>query len=117
LVRVNQAKICRASLDALFENPGYRLTKPESASGNPAGKVLVVVPILSTVLTLVYTFLTGIRVFFGPINPWLSVEKIKYPPLCMSQPLLALALVTFLMGLYPMPFLFLIHSVIGNPLR
>lgn len=103
-------------MDAPFENPGYRLTEPESGSGNPAGKVLGVVAILFTVLTLVYTFLTGIRVFFGALNPLLAVEKIKCPPLCTSLPLLSLALVAFFTGLYPITSLFLIHAVVGNSL-
>ncbi len=88
----------------------------ESVSGNPAGQVLVVIAILSTLLTLIYTFLTGIRIFFGPIKPWLADQHIKDPPLSMSLPLLALVLVALFMGLCPKPFLTLLHAVIGNAL-
>jgi NADH:ubiquinone oxidoreductase subunit 4 (subunit M) len=57
--------------------------------------------------------LTGIRIFFGPLKPELSNDKIKDPPLTMSLPLLGLAVVAFTLGLYPKPFLTLLHSVIG----
>lgn len=80
---------------------------------DPIGLVIVIVAIISTILTLVYTFLTGIRIFFGPLKPELSSDKIKDPPLTMSVPLLGLAVVAFTLGVYPKPFLALLHSVIG----
>ncbi len=80
---------------------------------DPIGLVIVIVAIISTILTLVYTFLTGIRIFFGPLKPELSNDKIKDPPLTMSVPLLGLAVVAFTLGVYPKPFLALLHSVIG----
>ncbi|HUU50758.1 MAG TPA: proton-conducting transporter membrane subunit [Nitrospinota bacterium] len=81
--------------------------------GNPLGLVIVILAILSTILTLVYTFLVGIRIFFGPLKPELSNDKIKDPPLTMSIPLLSLAVVALVLGLYPKPFLHLLSSVIG----
>jgi len=80
---------------------------------DPIGLVIVILAIISTILTLIYTFLTGIRIFFGPLKPELSNDKIKDPPLTMSLPLLGLAVVAFTLGLYPKPFLALLHSVIG----
>jgi formate hydrogenlyase subunit 3/multisubunit Na+/H+ antiporter MnhD subunit len=84
-----------------------------SVQAHPVGLILVIVGILSTLLTLVYTFLTGIRIFFGPLKTELAERNIKDPPLTMSLPLLALALVAFVLGLYPQPILTLLHSVIS----
>jgi NADH-quinone oxidoreductase subunit M len=80
---------------------------------DPVGLLIVVLAIISTILTLVYTFLAARRIFFGPLKPELSNDKIKDPPLTMSLPLLALVVVAFILGVYPKPFLALIHSVIG----
>jgi formate hydrogenlyase subunit 3/multisubunit Na+/H+ antiporter MnhD subunit len=84
----------------------------QSVLSNPAGIVLVIAGILSTILTLVYTFLAGIRIFFGPSKPSLRESNIKDPPLTMSLPLLALALIALILGLYPQPVLTLLGSVI-----
>jgi NADH-quinone oxidoreductase subunit M len=84
-----------------------------SVQANPAGLFLVIAGILSTLLTLVYTFLAGIRIFFGPLKTELAERNIKDPPLTMSLPLLALALVALVLGLYPQPILTLLHSVIS----
>ncbi|MBW2515003.1 MAG: NADH-quinone oxidoreductase subunit M, partial [Deltaproteobacteria bacterium] len=81
---------------------------------NPMGIVLVVVAILSTILTLVYTFLVGIRIFFGPLKAEITGRTIKDPPATMSLPLLALALTALILGLYPQPLLVVLHSVIGS---
>jgi NADH-quinone oxidoreductase subunit M len=79
----------------------------------PAGLILVIAAILSTILTLVYTFLAGIRIFFGPLPAEMATKKIKDPPLTMSLPLLALALVALVLGLHPQPVLTLLNAVIG----
>jgi NADH:ubiquinone oxidoreductase subunit 4 (subunit M) len=63
----------------------------------------------------VYTFLAGIRIFFGPLNTPISGTKIKDPPISMSLPLLAMAMVALVLGIYPQPFLTLLHSVIIPP--
>ncbi|MBF0280119.1 MAG: hypothetical protein HQM13_20135 [SAR324 cluster bacterium] len=65
--------------------------------------IFVSVAILSTLLTLVYTFLVGIRIFFGPLK--MNSEHIKDPPLTMSLPILALAAMAIVLGLYPAPVL------------
>jgi NADH-quinone oxidoreductase subunit M len=79
----------------------------------PGGNILVIIAILSTLLTLVYTFLTGIRIFFGPLKSELNDHDISDPPWTMSMPLLALALAALVLGLYPRPILTLLHSVIS----
>ena len=85
-----------------------------AAQDYPGGNLLVIAAILSTILTLIYTFLVGIRIFFGPLKTDLSARNIKDPPWTMSMPLLALALVALIMGLYPGPILTLLHSVISS---
>jgi NADH-quinone oxidoreductase subunit M len=80
----------------------------------PVGLMVVIFAVLSTILTLVYTFLAGIRIFFGPKKPQDSDHLPADPPLTMSLPLLALAGVAFGMGLYPKPLLTLLGSVVGS---
>ncbi|MDY6844104.1 MAG: proton-conducting transporter membrane subunit, partial [Thermodesulfobacteriota bacterium] len=74
---------------------------------------IVIFGLISTILTLIYTFLMGIRIFFGSLKPEVSNDNIKDPPLTMSIPLLSLVIIAFILGLYPKPFLHLFHSVIG----
>jgi NADH-quinone oxidoreductase subunit M len=79
----------------------------------PTGLLVVIFAVLSTILTLVYTFLAGIRIFFGSKKPPGSGHPPGDPPLTMSLPLLALACAAIGMGLYPKPLLDLLGSVIG----
>ena len=75
---------------------------------------MTIAAILSTLLTLVYTFLTGIRIFFGQQKTHDLEPPATDPPLTMSLPLLALAGVAFAMGIFPKPLLRLLDSVIGT---
>ena len=75
----------------------------QKVQSDPLGLVLVVVAILSTLITLIYTFLAGMRIFFGPLKPTLGDHPIKDPSLTMSIPLLILALTAFVLGLFPQP--------------
>jgi NADH-quinone oxidoreductase subunit M len=86
----------------------------QSFSDNPFGLIVTIVAILSTLLTLVYTFLTGIRIFFDTRRPKISGHPVTDPPLTMSLPLLGLAGVAFTLGIYPDPFLKLFGSVVGS---
>ena len=81
--------------------------------GNPIVVLIAILALLSTILTLVYTFLRGLQIFFGPLKPELSNDKIRDPPLAMTVPLLILAVVSIILGVYPQPLLELLHSVIG----
>ncbi len=85
----------------------------QSMQGHPLGILMVVLAIISTILTLVYTFLAGIRIFFGPLKPGLSQGHLSDPPLGMTLPLFGLSAVAFFLGVYPKPFLSLMHTVIG----
>ncbi len=86
----------------------------QAVQNHPAGLILVIAAILSTLLTLVYTFLAGVRIFFGPLKAPKTAHELKDPPLTMSAPLLALALVALMMGLFPQPLINLLHSVVGT---
>ena len=81
---------------------------------NPIGLLVTIAAILSTLLTLVYTFLTGIRIFFGENKTQSGGHPVTDPPLTMSLPLLALAAVAFVMGIYPKPFLLLLEAAVGT---
>ncbi len=76
---------------------------------NTAGILFVVITLLSTLLTLIYTFSTGFKIFFGPLKT--KSNKIKDPPLSMSLPLFGLALLALLLGIYPKPVLFLFSAI------
>jgi formate hydrogenlyase subunit 3/multisubunit Na+/H+ antiporter MnhD subunit len=75
--------------------------------------LVVLLAVLSTILTLIYTFLTGIRIFFGPQKLPDSDHRPSDPPLSMSLPLLALAALALGLGIYPQPLLDLLGTVIG----
>ncbi len=82
---------------------------------DPIGLLVVTLAILSTLLTLVYTFLTGIRIFFGQNNNAPRADHpLSDPPLTMSLPLLGLAAVAFALGIYPAPLLKLLQSAVGS---
>jgi NADH-quinone oxidoreductase subunit M len=83
-------------------------------NSNPLGLLVTIAAILSTLLTLVYTFLTGIRIFFGQQKTQSREQPVTDPPLTMSVPLLALAGVAFVMGIFPRPFLTMLDTVIGT---
>jgi NADH-quinone oxidoreductase subunit M len=61
--------------------------------------IIAVVGIFATFLTAVYTFWPITRVFFGPLSP--SMENVKEAPLSMVIPLFVLALISFLIGVFP----------------
>jgi len=80
---------------------------------DPLGLAVTIAAILSTLLTLVYTFLTGIRIFFGREKNHGREYNLGDPPLTMTLPLLALAAVAFVLGIFPRPLLVLLGSVVG----
>ncbi len=84
----------------------------KAVQSNPAGIMLVITAILSTLLTLVYTFRTGFKIFFGPLKT--DSEHIKDPPLTMSLPILFLAVLAIVLGIYPDPILQLLENIIAG---
>lgn len=75
----------------------------EAFRGDLAGMMLVITAIMSTLLTLVYTFSAGFKIFFGSLK--MDSNQIKDPPLAMGLPILFLALLAFFLGVYPDPVL------------
>jgi len=67
----------------------------------PIGLTVTILAVLSTLLTLVYTFWVGIRIFFGQSQLQKTENLPADPPLAMSLPLLGLAVCAFTLGLYP----------------
>jgi len=78
---------------------------------------VAILAVTAVALTVTYTFLSVKKIFFGPSNADFSNREIKDPPLTMSLPLLLLAAVSILLGLYPKPLLDLLHLVIGTGLQ
>lgn len=74
--------------------------------------LIAIMGVSAIALTITYTFWSVKRIFFGPLNPNLANDKVKDPPLTMSIPLLFLVVISIIMGLYPKPFMDLLHSVI-----
>jgi formate hydrogenlyase subunit 3/multisubunit Na+/H+ antiporter MnhD subunit len=71
--------------------------------------IVAVVGLFATFLTAVYTFWPAIRIFFGPIQP--AMEKTKEAPLVMTAPLVALAVISVLIGLFPEVIMHFLTSV------
>jgi NADH-quinone oxidoreductase subunit M len=67
--------------------------------GSLPNLALARVGIFATFLTPVYTLWPVMLIFFGPSQP--SVESAKEAPLSMLLPLLVLAAISFLIGIYP----------------
>lgn len=82
----------------------------------PIGLIVAILGISAILLTVCYTFWAVKRAFFGPLPPDLSHSnhEIKDPPLTMSIPLLLIAAVSIIIGVYPEPIMELLHSVIGG---
>lgn len=77
---------------------------------------IAIIGVCAIALTVTYTFWSVKRIFFGPLKPNLSNHEIKDPPLTMSIPLLFLAVVSIILGLYPKPMMDLLHFLIGKAL-
>jgi NADH-quinone oxidoreductase subunit M len=73
---------------------------------------IAIIGVSAIALTVTYTFWSVKRIFFGPLKPNLANDKIKDPPLMMSFPLILLAVISIILGLYPKPLMDLLHSVI-----
>lgn len=67
--------------------------------GTTLNLAIAMIGIFATFLTTVYTFWPIMRVFFGPLTP--SLENVKEASLSMTLPLLILAVISFILGVYP----------------
>ena len=67
--------------------------------GSTTGLLIALMGIFATFLTLAYTFWPVKRIFFGPLpNELRNVER---APLTMTVPLLILAIISIILGIYP----------------
>jgi len=67
--------------------------------GSLTGLAIPLIGIFATFLTLVYTFWPVKRIFFGPVPE--SLRNVRRAPLTMTIPLLLLAIVSLILGVYP----------------
>ncbi|RZN55911.1 MAG: NADH-quinone oxidoreductase subunit M [Candidatus Methanomethylicota archaeon] len=68
-------------------------------SFNMINMLIAIIGLFATFLTLIYTFWPAIRMFFGPLPS--SLNNTKEAPLIMLLPLIILALISFIIGIYP----------------
>jgi len=76
--------------------------------------VIAILGVLAILLTVGYTFSVVKKVFFGPLKPHFLDDRIKDPPLTMSIPLLSVAGVSIILGMYPKIIMDLLHMVLGK---
>ena len=79
----------------------------------PAGIVIALGGVIAILLTVAYSFGAARRIFFGPLSPALEKKDISDPRWTMSVPLLVVAAVSIVLGMYPRLVMDLLHSVIG----
>jgi NADH-quinone oxidoreductase subunit M len=65
--------------------------------------IVALVALISTALTIGYTFWTVRRIFYGPLPEHLS--EVNEAPWLMLAPALVLCLLSIILGMYPKPFL------------
>jgi NADH-quinone oxidoreductase subunit M len=81
----------------------------------PLGVAIAIGGVVAILLTVAYTFGAARRIFFGPLSPVLEGKKLEDPRWTMSVPLLVVAAVSILLGIYPNLVMNLFHGVIGAP--
>lgn len=81
---------------------------------NTTAMVVAILGVGAVTMTVSYTFWGMKRIFFGSLPPKLANERIKDPPLTMTVPLLVIAGVSIILGLYPKLIMDFLHLVIGG---
>ncbi|TLY15630.1 MAG: NADH dehydrogenase [Thaumarchaeota archaeon] len=71
----------------------------QGSIGSLAYGVVAVFGMIATLFTVAYTFWPIRRIFFGPISS--AMEGVKEAPLTMTAPLLSLAAISIIIGVYP----------------
>jgi NADH-quinone oxidoreductase subunit M len=71
----------------------------QGAYGASINLVIAILGIVATALTVAYTFWPVRRIFFGPLPAHL--QNVAEAPLTMTVPLLALAAISIILGIYP----------------
>jgi NADH-quinone oxidoreductase subunit M len=80
----------------------------------PFGIAVALGGVTAILLTVAYSFGAARRIFFGPLSPALERQDLCDPPWTMSVPLLIVAAVSILLGVYPRLIMDLLHAVIGH---
>ena len=80
----------------------------------PLALAVAVGGVTAILLTIAYSFGAARRIFFGPLSPALESRNLSDPGWTMTAPLLAVALASILLGLYPQAVMDLLHAVIGE---
>ena len=71
----------------------------QGAAGSSTYMAVALLGLIATLLTVAYTFWPVRRIFFGALSP--SLSNVNDAPLTMTLPLLALIVVSVLIGIYP----------------
>lgn len=71
----------------------------QGARGSMPYMAVAILGLIATMFTLAYTFWPVKRIFFGPLPS--SLNNISEAPLTMTLPLLLLAIVSIIIGIYP----------------
>jgi NADH-quinone oxidoreductase subunit M len=72
-------------------------------TSNPASLAIALIAIISTALTIGYTFWTVRRIFYGPLPEHL--KEVKEAPILMTVPMILLCVISIILGIYSKPLL------------
>ena len=78
------------------------------------GLMIAIGGLIAILLTVVYSFGSAHSIFFGPLSQELESRGLTDPSWTMTAPLLLIAIVSILLGMYPEPVIELLHSVVGT---
>ena len=71
----------------------------QGAQGSSAYLLVAILGLVATLFTVAYTFWPVKRIFYGPLGS--GLEGVKEAPLTMTLPLLAVVVVSIIIGIYP----------------
>ncbi len=71
----------------------------QGAQGSPTYLVVAILGLVATLFTVAYTFWPVKKIFYGPLAS--GLDGVKDAPLTMTLPLLALVVVSIIIGIYP----------------
>ena len=80
----------------------------------PFGIAIAIGGVTAILLTVAYSFGAARRIFFGPLSPNLETRDLSDPRWTMTAPLLVVAAVSVVLGIYPRLTIELLHRVIGE---
>jgi len=69
------------------------------AQGSSVYLLVAILGLIATLFTVAYTFWPVKKIFYGPLAP--GLEEVKEAPLTMTLPLLAVVVVSIVIGIYP----------------